>query len=217
MVRVLRRMRATAAVAVAGMAVALAGCSGAPATSNRQAPPAAATGGGGAAIELQEFDFGGDFALGTAPHRFALSEHRGDAVLVFFGYTFCPDICPNTLGMVARAQALLGADRERTFVAFVSVDPQRDTPARLAEYTQHFGIRGIGVTGTTAEIDAVVKQYNAFYEIQHSESAMGYMVDHTSRVFLVDGRGKLRYLFRSTDRAEDLASGLRAVLATPVS
>ena len=153
----------------------------------------------------------------TAGGTFTQDDLRGTPSLVFFGYTFCPDICPNTLGMVARAQALLGADRERTFVAFVSVDPQRDTPARLAEYTQHFGIRGIGVTGTTAEIDAVVKQYNAFYEIQHSESAMGYMVDHTSRVFLVDGRGKLRYLFRSTDRAEELASGLRAVLATPVS
>lgn len=210
-----RWMRAAAAVAVAGMAVALAGCSPAPATSDTQAPPA--TGGGGAAIELQEFDFGGDFAIGTAPHRFALSEHRGEAVLVFFGYTFCPDICPNTLGTVARAQALLGADRARTFVAFVSVDPQRDTPARLAEYTQHFGIRGIGVTGTKAEIDAVVKQYSAFYEMQQSASAMGYVVDHTSRVFLLDGRGKVRYLFRSTDRAEELASGLRAVLTTPVS
>jgi cytochrome oxidase Cu insertion factor (SCO1/SenC/PrrC family) len=108
MVRVLRRMRATAAVAVAGLAVALAGCSRRAATSNRQRrrprPRWRWCG-----HRTAEFDFGGDFAR-DGPHRFALSEHRGEAVLVFFGYTFCPDICPNTLGMVARAQALLGAD-----------------------------------------------------------------------------------------------------------
>ncbi|MBL8143148.1 MAG: SCO family protein [Acidobacteria bacterium] len=183
-------------------------------------PPLPASGGGassGSAIELQQFEFGGDFALGDLPRRFALAEHRGEVVLLFFGYTYCPDICPTTLGTIARAQDLLGADRARSFAAFVSVDPGRDTPARLAEYTAHFGVRGIGVTGSKTEIDALVQQYNAYYEIQASASAMGYTVDHTSRIFLIDGAGKVRYLFRSTDRAEDIAAGVRALLHPPVS
>jgi protein SCO1/2 len=196
-------------------AVTLAGCTAAP--SPAPAGTSAAPRAGEAAIELQQFDFGGDFALGVAPHRFTLAEHRGEVVLLFFGYTYCPDICPTTLGTIARAQDLLGADRERTFAAFVSVDPQRDTPARLAEYTRHFGIRGTGVTGNKAEIDALVAQYSAYYEIQPSASALGYMVDHTSRIFLIDGAGKVRYLFRSTDRPETIAAGIRTLLASPVS
>ena len=124
-----RVARGSAVAAVACLVAALLGCSSAPSTGG--GPPPAS----GAAIELQEFDFGGDFALGTAPQRFALADHRGEVVLLFFGYTFCPDICPNTLGMLRRAQELLGTERERSFVAFVSVDPDRDTPERLAEYT----------------------------------------------------------------------------------
>lgn len=193
-------------------AIWICGCSPSP-------PRPASTGGAmtGAAIELQQFEFGGDFALGEAPQRFALAEHRGEVVLLFFGYTYCPDICPTTLGTIARAQELLGADRARSFAAFVSVDPGRDTPARLAEYTAHFGVRGMGVTGTKAEIDVIVQQYNAYYEIQASASAMGYTVDHTSRIFLIDGAGKVRYLFRSTDPAEAIAAGVRTLLHPPVS
>ncbi len=177
--------RAVLAGVVAGAAclvVALPACTSVP------SPGSGTQTSGGAGLELQQFDFGGDFALGAPPRRFVLADHRGEVVLLFFGYTFCPDICPNTLGTLARAQGLLGTERDRSFVTLVSVDPARDTPERLAEYVEHFGIRGIGVTGTKAEIDAVVQQYSAFYEIQPSPSAMGYTIDHTSRIFLIDAR-----------------------------
>lgn len=207
------RVRTLVCTAACVSALASTRCSAPPSTSQPAASVAGEAGTSSpSSIELQQFDFGGDFTLGTAPQRFSLADHRGDVVLVFFGYTFCPDICPTTLGTLAKAQALLGDARERTFVAFVSVDPQRDTPARLEEYTRHFGVRGTGVTGTKADIDALVAQYSAFYEIQPSQSAMGYMVDHTSRIYLVDPAGKVRYLFRSTDSPEQIAAGIRAVL-----
>jgi protein SCO1/2 len=175
---------------------------------------AGAPAGNAGPLALQTFDFGGDFELPAHTGRvFRLADARGKAVLLFFGYTFCPDVCPTTLGTVAQVEKLLGGQRDRLQTVFVSVDPERDTLERLKEYVEHFPIQVVAATDTLARIDPVVQQYAAFYEKQPSDSAMGYLVDHTSRLFLIDTRGKVRYLFRYGETAETIAEGVRLVLA----
>jgi protein SCO1/2 len=165
-------------------------------------------------LALQSFDFGGDFELPAhTGQAFRLADYRGKAVLLFFGYTYCPDVCPTTLATMARVETLLGSDRERLQTVFVSVDPERDTPQRLAEYVANFKAHAIAATGTKAQVDALVGRYAAFYEKQASDSAMGYMVDHTSRLYLIDPHGKVRYLFRYGEDAETIAKGVRLALA----
>jgi protein SCO1/2 len=167
-----------------------------------------------ATVELQRFEFGGDFTLTAHTGQpFRLSDLRGKAVLLFFGYTYCPDVCPTTLGTMAQVEKLLPEQRGRLQTVFVSVDPGRDTNPRLEEYLDHFGVAAIAVTGPVPELDAVVKQYAAFYEKQPSDSAMGYLVDHTSRLYLIDTAGQVRYLFRYGESAERIAEGVRLVLA----
>jgi protein SCO1/2 len=165
------------------------------------------------ALELQTFDFGGDFELPSHTGKpFRLAEQRGKAVLLFFGYTYCPDICPTTLATMAQVEKLLGDERRRLQTVLVSVDPERDTPDRLKEYVEHFGINAVAVTGPPAALDDLVTKYAAYYEKQASDSAMGYLVDHTSRLYLIDPKGRIRYLFRYGEDAKVIATGVRQVL-----
>jgi protein SCO1/2 len=193
-----------AAVAPALAVVLTAGCSSEPLPSATRTP---------AALELQTFDFGGDFELPAHTGRtFRLADARGKAVLLFFGYTYCPDICPTTLQTMTQVEKLLGADKDKLQTVFVSVDAERDTLPRLKEYVDHFGINAVAVTAPPAQIDPIVKQYAAYYEKQASESAMGYLVDHTSRLYLIDPQGRIRYLFRYGEEAKTIAAGVRQVL-----
>jgi protein SCO1/2 len=180
----------------------------------RQSPePGAAQAALPDAVVLQTFDFGGDFQLQSHTGQpFSLSELRGRVVLLFFGYTYCPDVCPTTLSTMAQVQRLLGPDADRVTSLFVSVDPERDDAERLREYIGHFEARTIAVTGSKAQLDAVVKQYAAYYEKVASDSATSYTVDHTSRLYLIDTRGRLRHLFRYGDEAAVIAEGVRLAL-----
>src|SRR5258708_27696292 len=122
-------------------------------------------------------DIGGDFALTDdkgAP--FNLGGQRGKVVLLFFGYTSCPDACPATMTKLSSVYKGLGADRDRVLTIFISVDPERDTPEALGKYMRYFGLNAVGLTGKKAEIDAVVKQYGASYAIEKSDSALGYHI-----------------------------------------
>lgn len=136
---------------------------------------------------------GGDFSLRTADGQVSLSQFRGDVVLIYFGYTFCPDICPTSLAVMRQAFDQLSVrDRERVHGLFVSVDPQRDTLPHLKSYASFFSDRIIGMTGTQDEIDKVVRQYGAFYRlVKLEDSAMTYTVDHSSRIYLVGRNGGL--------------------------
>lgn len=193
------------AVVVAGV-LGAAACSSPEGGSRRTSPRAGA-------VELQTFDFGGDFELPSHTGQpFRLADQRGKAVLLFFGYTYCPDICPTTLATMGQVETLLGDDKARLQTVFVSVDPERDTIDRLAEYVEHFGINAVAVTGPKAAIDQLVAKYAAYYEKQASDSAMGYLVDHTSRLYLIDGQGRIRYLFRYGEDAKTIAAGVRQVL-----
>jgi cytochrome oxidase Cu insertion factor (SCO1/SenC/PrrC family) len=156
---------------------------------------------------------GGDFSL-TDQHgkRFRLSDHRGKAVLLFFGYTSCTEACPIILSRVNSVFKQLGADRDKVMAVFISVDPQRDTVMVLREYVKYFSANTIGLTGKKEEIDIVVEQYGARYEIEKSTSALGYHVSHTTDIYLIDSRGALRTRFKHTESAAQMAAGVKSLI-----
>ena len=163
--------------------------------------------------ELQDLPIGGDFALTADDGQpFRLEDHRGEIFLLFFGYTSCPDFCPATLSKLSQVHALLGEDTDRAKTLFVSIDPERDEPAAMAEYLQFFPIPAVGLTGTTTQIDEVVELYAGMYEISPVESAAGPLFAHSTYVYLIDGAGKVRFVFVHLDTAEYMAEGIRRLL-----
>jgi protein SCO1/2 len=162
----------------------------------------------------QLFNPGGNFNLTEASGRpFQLKDLRGNIVLLFFGYTSCPDACPSTLAKLQRAFSLLNKEQiEQVRTVFVSVDPERDKPKLLKEYVEYFGINAIGLTGTKREIDEVVKAYHAHYMIIPGQTNSWYSINHTTTVFLHDKQGKVRYRFLYEETPEQLAESIRKYL-----
>lgn len=182
------------ALVLAGL-LCLAGCGGQP----QPGPPPEKA-------ELQRFPFGGDFVL--TDHRgapFRLQDQRGKIVLLFFGFTSCPDACPTTLIRLTQALVLLGEAHTDLLVVFVTVDPVRDTPKALGEYLANFSLPAIGLSGSEEEIRKVVARYGATYQRGQDTADGGYLIDHTDRVFLIDQQGGLRYLFSRDDTPERIA------------
>lgn len=156
---------------------------------------------------------GGDFTLTDHNgQRFQLQQQRGKVVLLFFGYTFCTEACPVALAKVNQVYAMLGDQQKQVQTVFVSVDPQRDTPAVLKDFLAYFSVGAIGLTGTKEEIDAVVKQYQAHYEIGASDSAAGYHVSHSTYLYAIDRRGVVRGRFKHTDTPEAIAAGVKQLI-----
>jgi len=156
---------------------------------------------------------GGDFSLTDHNgNRFKLRDHRGQVILLFFGYTSCTEACPVILSRINSVFKRLGADRDKALAVFISVDPERDTVQVLREYVQYFSAGAVALTGKKEEIDAVVKQYGAKYEIEKSNSALGYHVNHTTDIYLIDQRGALRARFKHTDSATLMADAVRKLL-----
>ncbi len=162
-------------------------------------------------IDLRPFaDIGGDFALiDQRGEAFALRDVRGRAALLFFGYTYCPDFCPTTLSRIVRAKELLGNAADSLAVLFISVDPQRDTPAMLHNYLEYFPIAVTGLTGSRAAIDSVVASYGAEYKIAATDADAQYAVDHSTDIYLLDREGRVRHLFAHSDTPEDMVRALR--------
>jgi protein SCO1/2 len=143
---------------------------------------------------------------------FQLTRLRGKIVLLFFGYTSCPDACPTTLSKLSRAYKMLGAERDRVVTLFVSVDPARDTPHVLKDYLKYFRINSMGLTGTKEEIDAVVSLYGARYEIEKSDSVAGYHINHSTDLYLLDQKGEVVHHFKYDDRVQAIADGIRQLI-----
>ncbi|MCA9925392.1 MAG: SCO family protein [Anaerolineales bacterium] len=142
-----------------------------------------------------------DFTLTGVDGPVSLSDFGGKYVFVYFGYTFCPDICPDTLSKLARVRRQLSAEEaDQVQVIMISVDPDRDTPELLAEYVAHFDDSFVGLTGTKEEIDEAGIPYYLFYEKHDGTVASGYLIDHSSRAFLIDknGNARLSYSFDTT-------------------
>ena len=127
-----------------------------------------------------------DFTLHSAAGPVRLSDLRGKVVLLYFGYTFCPDICPTSLAATARAlNQLTPADLQRVKTVFISVDPARDTPAHLAEYARFFHPSMLGATGSDEEVAAAARPYGVVYARHEVSGASGYVVDHSAFTYLV--------------------------------
>ena len=145
--------------------------------------------------------------------RFRLSELRGDVVLVFFGYTACPDVCPTTMAELRQALSELNTqDVERVKVVFVTVDPDRDSPERVQEYVDQFNPAFIGLSGSKTDLEKVWAEYGVYREIADEQSAAGYIVNHTARVSLVDPQGNLRISFSFDTPVEDIVHDLKLML-----
>jgi protein SCO1/2 len=173
-----------------------------------------ACGGGAEDGELVPLPLGGEIGLDTAGGRaFRLADHPDDVKLVFFGYTTCPDVCPMTLARVASVRRALGREGDRVLAVLVSIDPERDTPEKLDQFLSFFGVRGVGVTGPKERLDPVVEAYHAFYSRVDSGSAAGYLMDHSTYIFLLDRRDRVRRLIRSDDSVQRIAGWIRTLLA----
>jgi protein SCO1/2 len=156
---------------------------------------------------------GGDFVLTDHNGKpFSLRDQRGKVILLFFGYTSCTEACPVILGRINSVFKQLGPDRDKALAVFVSVDPERDTTEVLRDYVQYFSARTIALTGKKEEIDEVVSRYGAKYEIEKSDSALGYHVNHTTDIYLIDQGGRLRSRFKYTDRAGVIVEGVQRLL-----
>ncbi|PWV78827.1 SCO family protein [Halomonas sp. A11-A] len=137
---------------------------------------------------------GGPIELSSTRGEFSLAQLEEDQLaVVFFGYTYCPDVCPMSLAVVRQALAELDeAERARVVPLMISVDPERDTIERLAEYTGFFGDAFIGATGSEAELEALAERYGVIWRrVETPESAMAYTVDHSSSLYLVDREGTI--------------------------
>jgi protein SCO1/2 len=152
------------------------------------------TGDAGAAATLDSLPKGGDFRLQSANGPVGLEDLRGQVVVLYFGYTFCPDICPTSLALLTLAlEQLSPSELEQVQPLFVSVDPERDTPERLAAYAEYFHPRILGLTGDPAELAATAELYGAAYRKVEQGSAAGYLVDHSAMTYIIGRQGRLAH------------------------
>jgi protein SCO1/2 len=145
----------------------------------------------------------------------ALHDLRGKAILLFFGYTRCPDVCPTTLGEFKGTKKLLGAAADNVAFVFVSVDPDQDTTEVLARYVGAFDPAFIGLRGDPATLKKIGPDYDLFYRKVPVSGSTTYTVDHTSTAYLIDRQGRLRVIFPYGTPAAALATDVRALLAQP--
>jgi protein SCO1/2 len=152
-----------------------------------------------------------ELALGDGS-SFKLSEKRGNVVLLFFGYTSCPDVCPTTLSELRKIKTELGEDASRVQVVYVTVDPDRDTPEKVQEYVSLFNSSFIGLSGSLDELEPVWQDYGVYRQIEETESESGYLVTHTARVYLIDLEGNLRLSYAFGTPTDDILHDVKLVL-----
>jgi protein SCO1/2 len=143
---------------------------------------------------------------------FRLSEQKEKIVLLFFGYTSCPDVCPTTLAELNQVMEKLGDKTDQVQVVFVSVDPERDMPEKIQEYVEHFNEDFIGLSGNPDELQIIWDNYGIFRERVESESAFGYIINHTARTYLVDQNGSLRLSYGFQTPVEDMVHDIEILL-----
>jgi protein SCO1/2 len=140
--------------------------------------------------------------------------YAGKTTLLYFGYTHCPDVCPTSLArMTAAIKKLDESARDDIQVLFVSVDPQRDTPARLRQYTDVFGPQFIGLTGSTAQLDELTNRYRVSYGYGDKDANGNYDVSHSSGIFVFNEQGDARLLMRNSDPIPSMVSDLKRLMA----
>ena len=165
-------------------------------------------------IDITGADYARDFNLPDADGKYrSLAEFKGKVVVVFFGFTQCPDVCPTTLLELAAVKKALGTDGARVQGIFITVDPERDTPALLKAYVNNFGADFVALRGTPEETLATAKAFKVFYAKVPGSTKANYTVDHTAASYVFDAQGRVRLFTRYGTGAEALAQDLKVLLA----
>lgn len=153
-----------------------------------------------------------DVDLESADGPLSLHDFKGSYTYVFFGYTYCPDVCPLTLGTLTQVKDGLGKDGDQMRVAFITVDPQRDTPERLAEYMHFFDDSFVGLSGDLELIDKVGEPFGLYYFHHEGSPDTGYLVDHTARLFLLDRDSNAILTYSQGTEAEVILDDLQHLI-----
>lgn len=163
--------------------------------------------------DVTGLDYAKDFAL-TDHHGKprTLADFRGKVVLLFFGYTHCPDVCPTTMAEMAGVMTALGKDADRVQVLFVTLDPARDTQALLANYVPAFDARFLGLFGSQAATEKTAKEFKIFFQKVDGKTADSYTIDHTAGSYVFDALGRVRLFVRHGQGAAPIAHDLAILL-----
>ncbi|MDJ0806795.1 MAG: SCO family protein [Gammaproteobacteria bacterium] len=158
---------------------------------------------------------GGDFTLQSVNGPVSTEDLRGKVILLYFGYTKCPDVCPTSLSFMTQAlNGLTDEELKNVVGIFVSVDPKRDTVEILDQYVDYFHENYIGLTGTESEVAEVAKLYGAqYHEVELTNSAFGYSVNHSSVTYLIDTKGELKLIFPHETPPSVMLEGVRYLIA----
>lgn len=164
--------------------------------------------------DISGVDWGKGFALTdhTGTPR-TLADYKGKVVVLFFGYTQCPDVCPMTLSTMNETMKLLGADASRVQVLFATLDPARDTQELLAQYVPQFNPSFVGLYGDEATMAATAKEFRAFYTKVPGATESSYTIDHSTGSYAFDPQGRLRLLLKHGEDPANLAADLKQLLA----
>lgn len=177
-----------------------------------QGMPVPSAGGGG--VQLPPgLTLGGPFSL-IRQDGVAVTErdYSGGALLIYFGFTFCPDVCPTELGRIADVIDALGPAGERVTPVLITIDPQRDTPEALADYVSRFHPRMQGLTGSVEQIRDVASRYRVYFARAQNQTMNQYLMDHSSFIYLVGPDGHVRLLFRPETSVEDMTRAISGQL-----
>lgn len=169
---------------------------------------------------LQSVDLAPGFEEGVDPFTLMdstgqpldLSNFEGKLVLLYFGYTFCPDVCPATLSELAKAMAILGEDASQVQVIMISIDPERDTPEEVGAFITHFNPYFLGAVGSPEDTATIAALYGIYYAKHEGTSATGYLMAHTATVLVIDRSGHLKLVLPFGVTGEDIASDLAYML-----
>jgi protein SCO1/2 len=164
-------------------------------------------------VDVTGANYAHDFRLRDSTGRTrTLADFRGKVVVVFFGFTQCPDVCPTTLTDMAEVKKRLGADGDKLQVIFVTLDPERDTPQVLAQYVPGFDASFVGLYGTLDETAAIAKDFKVFYQKVPGKTATSYTLDHTAGSYVFDRDGRLRLFLRHGGGIEPIVADLKTLL-----
>lgn len=184
-------------------------CLGALSACDKAAPPPSFK-----SLDITGAEYASKLSLTDANGQpFQLSSLKGKVVVVFFGYTQCPDVCPTTLTNLAETQRLLGQDGDKLVGVFVTVDPKRDTATLMKSYVSAFNPNWVGLRGTPDETAAAAKEFKIFYREVAGKTESSYTVDHTAASFVFDPQGKVRLYVRHATPPADLAADIQSLLA----
>jgi protein SCO1/2 len=200
-------MQRTFSAIMLALSLTLAGCND-KTTAPPPPPPAAFTN-----TDVSGLEYAKDFSLkdfNGKPHTMA--DFKGKAVIMFFGYTQCPDICPTTMTDLAAVMKQLGPQADKVQVLFVTVDPERDTPEILSKYVPAFDPRFLGLRGDAAETAKITKDYKVYYQKVPGKEPGSYSMDHSAGLYIYDTQGHIRLFARNAEDSAAMAHDLKILL-----